>query len=460
MSWSRLTLDNHFQDPSLLMQGAGGINFRGIFTPAQSSPYLPTDLLHGWGSSGQVGNLWAKANDMYAHNDALQFSDKLTKLIGPHGMKFGFDIERGRKQQNFQNLEAGQLWFGVDNTEGTGNSGADMLVGRVGQFNQGTARTGNPAPGAPFGEFRYWNIDAFAQDSCKVRSNLTLEYGVRFGYWTNNVELGGLGGYFTPDLYDPTKGSFLDPGTYQRVNGVCYVETGCAPDGVFGNRDPFALPRVNAAWDIDGEGNNVLRGGYGIFYNRNMGNVEYDTSLRLAPNSYQVATDFWAGSNYGNGLGLTYDTISEATLANRIGSLGLNTMTPDSFKFPKTHSFSLSYAKRIPWNQVAEVSYVGTRGRELVSRSNGNVMPYGVLNSGTFNGIDLSNPVNRYAVASEGTNLSRFRQFNALNAMTLYDFRGELELRLDAGHAEPADRAAPAVLRRLYARTIRGHARR
>ena len=52
-------------------------------------------------------------------------------------------------------------------------------------------------------------------------------------------------------------------------------------------------------------------------------------------------------------------------------------------------------------------------------------MPYGVLNSGTFNGIDLSNPVNRYAVASEGTNLSRFRQFNALNAMTLYDFRGD-----------------------------------
>ena len=118
---------------------------------------------------------------------------------------------------------------------------------------------------------------------------------MRFGYWTNNEELLGLGGYFTPSLYDPTKGSFLDPGTYQRVNGVCYVETGCAPDGVLPNRGPFALPRVNVAWDIDGEGNNVVRGGYGIFYNRNMGNVEYDTSLRLAPNAYQVGIDLWAG---------------------------------------------------------------------------------------------------------------------------------------------------------------------
>jgi Carboxypeptidase regulatory-like domain/TonB-dependent Receptor Plug Domain len=427
VSFSRLTLDNHYQDPSLLTQGAGGITFRGIFPPSVSSPYLPTDMLHGWGGSGQVGNLWAKANDMFAHNDALQFSNKLTKLAGAHALKFGVAIERGQKQQNFQNLESGQLWFGNDNDTGTGNSGADMLVGRVGQFNQGTASNGNPAPGQPAGKWRYWNWDAFAQDSWKLRSNLTLEYGVRFGYWTNNVELNGLGGYFTPELYNPNAGSFLDPGTFQRLNGECYVYTGCAPDGILDNRSPFALPRVNVAWDIDGEGNNVVRGGYGRFYNRNMGNVEYDNTLRLPPNSYQVATDFWAGGGYGNGVGLTYDTISEATLANRIGSIGINSLTPDSFTWPKTDSFSIGYARRIPWNQVVEAAYVGTRGSDLVSRSNGNVMPYGALSSGTFNGVDLSVPVNRVAVANVGTNLASFRPYNALSGITLYDFRGKSE---------------------------------
>lgn len=427
VSYSRLTLDNHYKDTSPILQGAGGVTFNGITFPGgRPSPYLPTNLLHGWGGSGQVGNMWAAADDVYAHNDTLQFSNKLTKLAGAHGLKFGISIERGQKQQNFQNNESGQLWFGSDNGTGTGNSAADMLVGRIGSLTQGTARAGNPHPGQPYGEFRYWNVDAFAQDSWKVRSNLTLEYGVRFGYWTNNEEyLFGLGGYFTPDLYDSTKGSFLDPGTFQRVNGVCYVETGCAPSGILENRPPFALPRINAAWDIDGEGNNVLRGGYGLFYNRNMGNVEYDNTLRLAPNAYQVSTDFWAGSNYGNGLGLTYDTASEATLASRIGSLGINSLTPNSFTWPKTHSYSVSYARRVPFDQVVEVSYVGTRGRDLVSRSNGNVMPFGVLNSGSFNGIDLSVPVNRVAVASVGENLARFRPFNALNRLTLYDFRGE-----------------------------------
>jgi hypothetical protein len=52
-------------------------------------------------------------------------------------------------------------------------------------------------------------------------------------------------------------------------------------------------------------------------------------------------------------------------------------------------------------------------------------MPFGALNSGTFNGIDLSVPVNRVAVASVGTNLSSFRKFNALSGITIYDFRGE-----------------------------------
>jgi hypothetical protein len=300
-----------------------------------------------------------------------------------------------------------------------------MLTGAIGSFSQGTAARGNPSPGMPFGEFRYWNTDAFAQDSWKLRSNFTLEYGVRFGRWTNNAEIFDLGGYFDPALYDSTKGSFLDPGTFQRVNGVCYVYNGCAGAGVLPNRSPFALPRVNFAWNIDGDGNNVLRGGYGLFYNRNMGNVEYDTSLRLAPNAYQVSTDLWAGGGYGNGRGLNYDTVSEATLANRIGSIGINTLTANSFTFPKTHSFSLSFARRIPFNQVVEAAYVGTRGFDLVSRSNGNVMPFGALSSGTFNGVDLSVPVNRVAVASEATNLSSFRKFNALSGITVYDFRGE-----------------------------------
>jgi hypothetical protein len=61
-------------------------------------------------------------------------------------------------------------------------------------------------------------------------------------------------------------------------------------------------------------------------------------------------------------------------------------------------------------------------------------MPYGALSKGTFNGVDLSVPVNRVAVASVSTNLAAFRPFNAFSGGTgcpgniglcMYDFRGE-----------------------------------
>ena len=205
---------------------------------------------------------------------------------------------------------------------------------------------------------------------------------------------------------------------------MCYVYNGCAPAGVVPNRNAFALPRVNAAWDIDGQGNNVVRGGYGLFYNRNMGNVEYDNTLRMAPNAYNVGVGYTDAKTLGLPF-LSYDNVRQITMQQRLGSLGINTPTPDSNSWPTTHSFSASYARRIPWQQVVEVAYVGTRGRALVSRSNGNVMPYGVMSSGSFNGVDMSVPINRVAVASVSNNLASFRPFNALAGITVYDYEGK-----------------------------------
>src|SRR4026209_2534815 len=112
-------------------------------------------------------------------------------------------------------------------------------------------------------------------------------------------------------------------------------------------------------------------------------------------------------------------------MQQRLGSLGIITPSTDSFSWPTTHSFSTSYARRIPWNQVFEVAYVGTRGRDLLSRTNGNVMPYGVMSSGGFNGVDMSVPINRVAVASVSNNLASFRPFNALAGITVYDYEGK-----------------------------------
>ena len=101
VSFSRLTLDNTYQDPTRMRLAGNGVSTARHRSPG-ASPYIP-GVIANWG--GGVSHMWSAANDMYAHNDELSFSDKLTKIAGAHALKFGVTVARLQKQQNFQNEE-------------------------------------------------------------------------------------------------------------------------------------------------------------------------------------------------------------------------------------------------------------------------------------------------------------------------------------------------------------------
>ena len=407
-TYSRLTLDNAYGDPSRIRKDALGADFVGFF-PDQS-PYVP--LVNAFWAGGQLGEFAAPNADVYAHNDELLLADKLTKEAGAHALKFGGSIARLQKQQDFYNNEDGTLVFAPFTPGGTGSQLGDLLVGRPFQVIQGTRPKDV--------RFRMWNVDLFAQDSWKIRPTLTLDAGVRVGIWTNNAELNALGTWFDPEAYDASKGAFLDPEN-TRLNGVRYAALGQAPLGILPNRAPFALPRVNLAWDISGTGTSVLRGGYGMFVNRPPGNVDYQPALAVPPNAYNVSVNAFYDPTLG-GQGLTYDTVRLIPFTNLMGSQALWTPTPRSFTFPRTHSYSVSYARRIFWNQVAEAAYVGTSGRHLVSQANGNVVPFGALSTGVVGNADLSIPVNRVRLDQGVVNSKR--PFPAHGGITLLDYEG------------------------------------
>jgi hypothetical protein len=401
-SYSALKLDNGWQDPSKVQQAAQGTS---IANPFGNSPFIP-DIVVNYNSEA---SMWAAQDvgNIFAYNGFARATDNFTKVLNTHAVKVGGIVERQYKQQNFQHQNNVQLVFANWGNGSTGNELADILVGRPAQ-----AVVGQPSA---VGHFVAWNFEAYAQDSWKVTKNFTLEYGLRVGKWTNNIETNGLGAIFDPSRYNPNAGTFLDA-QKRQLNGVAYANQ--VGNNLTAARPLLVMPRVNLAWDLAGNGNTVVRGGGGVFYNREQGNAQYNI-INVAPNSYAVTLDAGNLSSIVGGQGLTYRTMGTVDPLSQVGGTDLGTMSIDKLDWPRMYQVSASIARRIPWHQTLEVGYVGTFGRHLAAQLQTNSVPVGTFMSGTVGNSDLSIPVNRAALTSNVIN-SR-RPFPTLQSVNIFE---------------------------------------
>ena len=385
-SYSALKLDNGWDDPSKVQQSAQGTGFGN---PFGNSQYIP-DVVMNFQSEA---SMWAAqdVDNIFAYNGFARFTDNFTKVLNTHAVKVGGIVERQYKQQNFQHQNNIQLIFAPWGNGSTGNEFADLMVGRPAQ-----AQVGQPSA---IGHFVAWNYEFFVQDSWKATKNFTLEYGLRVGKWTNNVETNGLGAIFDASRYNPNAGTYLDAAKTQ-LNGVAYAtEIG---DDLTDSRPLLVMPRVNFAWDLSGNGNTIVRGGGGIFYNREQGNAQYGI-INVAPNSYAVTFD---AGNYPSGT-LNYNTIGRLDPLAAAGGTDLSTMSINDLDWPRMYQVSAGISRRIPWHHTIEASYVGTFGRHMAAQHQINSVPIGTFSSGRVGNADLSNPLHRAALTANVVNARR-----------------------------------------------------
>ncbi|HEV7893263.1 MAG TPA: carboxypeptidase regulatory-like domain-containing protein [Pyrinomonadaceae bacterium] len=412
-SASKLQLNYDYAEPSKVSKQALGVqNLQLPWGTRAPTPYAPVALI-SWEANNS--NMWEPGGlPLFAHNDSYSFSDTVSKVYNNHTLKFGGLVERATKFQNNSARTEGLIEFEASQGRTTGNAFANLYSGRINGIDQDT--------NVPNAHYKLWNYEFYGQDAWKMRPNVTLEYGVRLSYFTNNTVEEDIATVFDPAAYQRNQGPYLLGSNglpdLSRPNGFLLSSRGEIPRGVYdGNPGMKYSPRLNVAWDMFGNGTTVLRGGAGLFYNRVQGNYQYAVQT-LPPNLLSVHADSWGAPNNDITLGTlgSFSPVNQAPGINcRVAGNcpgGFTTQNRNENGVPRTFTTSISLARRLPFKNVLEVSYVGTFGRHLPERRGLNFV-LNSLTSGTLGNANLADPVQRAAVGNNPAALSLLLPFPA-----------------------------------------------
>ena len=206
----------------------------------------------------------------YEGTDNLQF------LAGNHTFKVGGDYAQVRVPSaifelnfaglyNFGGLAATSLnpaFAGAPDFTPVQQYGLGLPTNYIQGFGNPVSRIGNK-PMA-------W----FAQDSWKLRRNLTFNYGVRYDY-ERTEQIAPVG------VTDPFSGIALSASDILAAQNAINVQQGFPRD-----KNNFA-PRVGVAWDIKGDSKTVIRAAFGIFYDHPLLAIAFNSDIADAAQQQQ-----------------------------------------------------------------------------------------------------------------------------------------------------------------------------
>src|SRR5713226_2221912 len=216
--------------------------------------------------------------------NSYQISDNITKVFGNHTTKFCVDLRDQRFLQTLYFDVSGDYSYfggGLDDpialdVNGNQNLFPNYLFGLPDSYLQGSAQTE---------DVRGKSVYLFAQDSWKIKPNLTLNYGLR---WEFNQPIYDAGKRY--QTFRPGQATTTFPCQLAADNPLIgvYGSNDCSPTGPANAVFPLGLvvpgdkgiqrgltqsyynswaPRIGIAWDPWKNGKTTIRGGWGLFYN-------------------------------------------------------------------------------------------------------------------------------------------------------------------------------------------------
>ena len=294
-----------------------------------------------------------------------QINQDINYIAGKHTFKFGGQYVYISDNTNFQAYQNAALTLGSTTAGAVANLASGQLlqlqvaIDPQGKF-PGQAVT-LPVSYPDFArDNRYNEYALYFNDSWRVIPRLNLNLGVRYEYYGVQKSKSGRDSNF----YFGTGNNIQE----QVRNG--YVGVASENGGLWQpDKNNFA-PRVGFAYDLFGDGRTSIRGGYGIAYERNFGNVTFNVIQN--PPFYAVLSAF--SSDFGGNLPIPTNSFGPLAGANGTSVLPRTSLrhVRQDIKNAYAHLWSLAFERRILESTTARIEYSGSAGRDLYSVENFN----------------------------------------------------------------------------------------
>jgi len=329
-----IDFNNKFHDPSKISRKALGFTFPGVYPDGIDQ--MPS--LGSWGSELATiynpGGFEAGHGDLYATKHLLSGADNISKVWGTHTMKAGFFTEFVVNAQPGNGDTGGWAIFANWQGNTSGNTYADLLLGRPVNYMQlNKVAVHNEG---------YKTFEGYLQDSWKVVPRLTLDYGVRIQHLGNWYDRLGKGfavwdqASYSATVTDPTK-----------YTGLLWMARNSAiPNSGWPTKALWFTPRAGIAYDLFGNGKTVLRGGFGMYRYNNA-------------QSTQGMDEAWGQLSYNQSGSYGWNDYLAIVQAYSRTSVGLVDRN-DSNK-PVTYNYNFTISERLPGATQWELSYVGSQ---------------------------------------------------------------------------------------------------
>jgi len=325
---------------------------------------VPLVTFTGFSSIGDVQD-----GPFVIDDNNLQAVDNLSWIHGKHTFRFGFEYTRQNFNQIGNQFSRGQFSFQANATQSPANTGgyafAEFLLGDVYQSTVAVALAN--------AKFQRNAEAAFIDDTWKVTPRLTLSLGLRYELtppWTDT--LNNLFTVAVPHIYGVPnapntpyllrQGNCTDPYAgpppinirWPTVSARC--NNGALPDQLMNTSYTDLAPRIGIAYSPNTK--TVVRAGWGVFYNQEIGNAYFD----LARN---IAGRVTLNSNPG------VPTLSYSNAVPGGSGTTANAPTPVSYSMSVDHrtTYAMQYLfnvqQQLTPDWALEVGYLGAQSRHL-----------------------------------------------------------------------------------------------